>query len=52
MPGMRAAAPTPIVVFATFVPSVTETTGLSGAGCGLRGTALHSAELSLVFMLD
>ena len=51
-PGMRAIAPTPIAIFGTSVPGVTETTGLSGAGCGQRGTALDSAEPSHVFMLD
>ena len=50
--GMRAIAPTPIAGFTTFVPGVTENTGLFGAGCGQRGTALHSAKSSHVFMLE
>ena len=48
MPGMRAIAPIPIAVFVIFVPGVTETTKLSGAGCGQWGTAPDSAEPSCV----
>ena len=51
-PGIRAIAPIPIALFATFVPGVMETTGLSSAGCGQQGTALQSTESSHLFMLE